>query len=186
MDVTISMKLLFGLVASALALIAANDTSIDKFKSYRSWHLVTPQPVDMTPTISLSCVGPSTWDMAPNPHSRRVFRVFVNKTGKEGLLSDGKKPFPVGSMIVKEKYLRPSGGKDWEPVKLAEDAKPELLTAMVKREKGFDPKNGDWEYIVIAGDLSKKTSEGIEHCAKCHLSRKNQGFVFGSYGKLIR
>lgn len=140
----------------------------------------------MTPAIAMSCIGPSTWDLPPNPHTPRMFKVYVTPNAKEALLSPGKKPFPVGSMIVKEKFVRPEGEETWSRVKLPKDAKPELLTAMVKRSKGFDPKNGDWEFLVLSGDARKSTNEGLKHCGSCHQNRKAQGYVFGGYGHLVR
>ena len=63
-------------------------------------------------------------------------------------IAKDKPVFPAGSMIVREKLLK------------AEDTTPELVTVMLKREKGFSRKTSDWEYFVIDGALSKvKLSE---------------------------
>jgi len=164
----------------------ARSLPADRLTDYRKWHLVTPQAVDMAPAIAMSCIGPSIWDQEPNPHVGRMFKVYVNATGKDAMLSNGKKAFPVGSIIVKEKFVRPKTKNFWDTAKLSKDAMPELLTVMVKREKGFDPANGDWEYQVLKGDGSKRTSVGLEYCAKCHAGRKSRDYVFGEYGTLHR
>ncbi|HXD32166.1 MAG TPA: cytochrome P460 family protein [Pyrinomonadaceae bacterium] len=75
--------------------------------------------------------------------------------------------FPVGSMIVREKFLQ----KD--------DQQPELLAAMVKRAPGFSKRTGDWEYLVLDGDgkkLRERTQKG--ECYGCHSKQKNQDYVF--------
>jgi hypothetical protein len=156
----------------------------EMLQNYRKWHLVTPKPVDMSPAIALSCAGPAAWNAVPNPHASRVFKVFVNSVGKDAMLSNGKESFPVGSIIIKEKFARPSGIKAWESHNLPANAKPELLTAMVKHAKGFDPANGDWEYVVLSGEMTKSTKVGLGFCADCHRNRKGTDFVFGQYGTI--
>lgn len=168
-----------------LAGVLVHQTSHpSEFKDYTRWHLVTPQPVDMHPTIALSCIGPMKEDQPPNPHVPRVFRVFVNDKGKAA--SEGKKTtYPVGSILLKEKFVRPETELG-SPAKLPKDAKPELLTAMVKRKKGFAPEVGDWEFFVLSGDAKRQTNKDLHYCVSCHQSRKASDFVFGGYGKLLR
>lgn len=80
--------------------------------------------------------------------------------------------FPTGSMIVREK------------LKSADAANPELVTVMVKREKGFSRKTGDWEYLVVEGDLGKiSRREKVGSCSKCHAGAAQTDFVFKSYLK---
>jgi hypothetical protein len=78
--------------------------------------------------------------------------------------------FHIGSIIVKEKL----------PTK--DSNKPELLTVMVKRSKGYNPNNGDWEYIALDGSGKEiKASGKLYNCQNCHLSVKETDFVFRSY-----
>jgi len=179
----------FLLLASASVLAASvvsspKDTPGKELKAYRSWFAVTPQPVDMAPSIALSCAGPGRFDQAPNPHIRHVFKVFVNSVGKEAMLSNGKKPFPIGSMIVKEKFALPREKDSWIRRSPTIKDKPVLLTAMIKREKGFDAPNGDWQYVTLPGDASKMNTVGLKHCSTCHLNQKSTDFVFGDYGSI--
>ena len=64
------------------------------------------------------------------------------------MMADLHPEFPQGSMIVKEKLSS------------REDQTPELLTAMVKREEGYNPGSGDWEYLVLDGSVSKIEKRG--------------------------
>jgi hypothetical protein len=109
-----------------------------------------------------------------SPHEKgdQTFaRVFANELAANEIYKDVPH-FAPGSMIVREKLLK------------AEDAKPELVTVMVKREKGFSAKTGDWEYLVVEGGLDKiKQREKTGSCSKCHASAENTDFVFKIYLK---
>src|SRR5688572_18312668 len=56
--------------------------------------------------------------------------------------------FPVGSIVLKQKFAS------------AEAKHPELYTGMLKREKGFNPNCGDWEFFTMTGDGKGVTSRG--------------------------
>ncbi|CAN5559119.1 hypothetical protein BH11ARM2_BH11ARM2_24900 [soil metagenome] len=138
----------------------------------------------MAPRIALSCVGPASWDTSPkNPHVRTLFKVYVNPAGEKAMASEGKKPFPAGSILVKEKYEAPASPQRDRPAVPSKNAKPVLLTVMIKREKGFSAPTGDWEYRVYTGDGQRSTGDGLKHCAGCHETQKESGYVFGSYNR---
>lgn len=80
--------------------------------------------------------------------------------------------FPVGSIIVREKHLS------------AESETPETVIAMVKREKGFSKKTGDWEFFIFNGaDLKMQKRETKGDCAKCHVQAEKTDWVFRDYLK---
>ncbi len=88
------------------------------------------------------------------------------------------KPFPVGSVVVKEKSR---GGYIQNKLKLETST---LLTVMRKREPGFDSKNGDWEYFV--GDprslkLQAPIPQKLADCQSCHANYKDRDYVTKSY-----
>ncbi len=135
---------------------------------YRKWTCVNPEPMMLSQSMTTLCIGPN---MNPKgidgPHIARYIRVFVSPAGRNAMLLGGR--FPVGTAIVKEK-TRGKGGA------------VELSTFMVKREKGFNPKCGDWEFGVIDGPTRKIVEQGkIERCMKCHISMKDRDFTFQSY-----
>jgi hypothetical protein len=83
------------------------------------------------------------------------------------LKARGEKRFPIGSIIVREKLVK------------VDDEKPELLTAMIKRARGFNPKANDWEFLVIDGTMTEiieRQKQGS--CLNCHASQKKRDFVF--------
>jgi len=78
--------------------------------------------------------------------------------------------FPQGSVIVKEKLTTP------------DSSTPELLTVMVKRERGYNPESGDWEYMVVDGKGQSVTERGkLESCQSCHLMEKDTDYVSRKY-----
>ena len=109
-----------------------------------------------------------------NPHEKGVTtfaRYFANDLAQSVIYQTTPK-FPVGAIIVREKLV-------------TEDAEiPSLVTVMVKREKGFSKKTGDWEYFVIEGGVGKiikREKEGS--CSKCHANASETDFVFKTYLK---
>jgi hypothetical protein len=146
------------------------DNALSQFATYRQWTLVNPTPVIMDLRTAMLCGRPTLPPDNPNPHSTKYISVYVNQLGREALMTRLKPEFPEGSIIVKEKLSAPHG------------AVPELLTAMVKREKGYNPGSGDWEYFVLDGSASTIKAQGkIEKCQTCHIDSKNTDYVDRSY-----
>lgn len=176
-----------------VALLAVADLA-----AYQTWTCVTPRAVDMTPSIAMSCVGPRSWDVSPqNPHVKKRFKVWVNPTGRatmmkplvrkvrEGLYTDVVSVFPAGSVLVKEKFDAAMSFKEVSIVGQKAKplpARPELLTIMVKGEKGSKPATGDWTYLVADAALKRQDSSQESRCASCHASQKNRDFTFRRYG----
>lgn len=95
--------------------------------------------------------------------------VYANDLANDFLKANAKrsKRFPIGSIIVREKLAK------------ADDAQPQLLTAMIKRARGFNPKANDWEFLIIDGTISKILEQQKQgSCLKCHASQKKRDFVF--------
>jgi Cytochrome P460 len=54
-----------------------------------------------------------------------------------------------------------------------------VLVVMVKRERGFNPKANDWEFLTVSGDLKKiEKREKEGKCRDCHASETSNDFVF--------
>jgi len=97
--------------------------------------------------------------------------VYINDIGKEAMLTAKYPSFSVGTIIIR-KTIKMFNALN----------KDEGLTVMVKREKGFNPENGDWEFLVIEGDMSKiRQREKTGSCVQCHSRQKANDFVFRSY-----
>jgi len=92
---------------------------------------------------------------------------YANELALEALTAQPIRKLPPGSIIVREKLRK------------ADDVQPLMLAAMIKRLPGFNPKGGDWEFVVTNGAMSNiiKRTKGGE-CRNCHSTRKDRDFVF--------
>jgi hypothetical protein len=138
---------------------------------YRKWTRVNPTPVVQEPRISLQCAPPTVQQTqleASNPHAHKFISVYVNDIGRHAMLNEKLPHFPQGSVIVKEK------------LPAQDSSSPELLTVMVKREPGYDPEKGDWEYMTVEGDGTTVRGK-LEKCQACHLLEKATDYVSRIY-----
>jgi hypothetical protein len=159
-----------GCAVSGHSTPSAADGDLETLAKYRKWTLVNPTPQLMEPLPANSCtimVGRED----PSPHVQKYVSVFVNPVGREQMMTKHNPKFPAGSMIVKEKH----GSLDTT-------ATPEVLTVMIKRDAGYDPENGDWEYLVLTGGATKIVEQGkLTRCSGCHKWYKHNDFVTRTY-----
>jgi hypothetical protein len=171
--------LLLALAAITLAISATAQSKAQKakpkipaIKNYRKWNLANAEPHFVAAPQAIMCApaGVSSQRSIANPHEDKWIRVWVNEAGRIPLLQQKTPVFPRGAVIVKEKLAEKTSKK------------PELLTVMIKRDKGFDAKNGDWEYYVMNGDATEVHSGGkLQNCQNCHIPQKENGYVFRDY-----
>lgn len=141
---------------------------------YKGWTRVNPEPAVFHSRIATLCAAPPTAEQRrqeeQNPHREKFVTVYVNDAGRRAMLEEREPRFPVGSLVVKEKL----------PARDASE--PELLTAMLKREAGFDPEGGDWEYLVLDGRGTEVKARGrLESCRACHQAVAGTDFVSRNY-----
>lgn len=106
-----------------------------------------------------------------NSHNFSFGEVYANDWAKAEIEKNSPH-FPIGSIIVREK----------NPT--ATSTTPETVIAMVKREKGFSEKTGDWEFFVFDGkDLQMQKRETVGSCSACHTNAKESDWVFRDYLK---
>jgi hypothetical protein len=175
---------LIALVATPLLVMASctpaqqSVISVDKIiAEYKNWPPLMSVPKEVSAVLFGLCRAPTRDEDAflGSPHARLFINVRVNEAAlatmkqemKQETKPETKLVFPVGSVIVKEKLV--------EKV----DAKPEALGIMIKRERGFNPDGGDWEYIYW-----KKTGESLrgpeqtKNCQSCHVAQRDTDSVF--------
>ena len=139
---------------------------------YKQWKKVNPEPynADILTWTSCTRIVFSPKINVSDPHMNKYISVFVNPEGETAMTEQKKMKFPVGSVIVKEKLTA------------YESLSPVLLTVMRKREKGYDPSAGDWEYAVFNGEGTQIQAQGkLQNCQKCHAKWKDQDFVSRAY-----
>jgi hypothetical protein len=142
---------------------------IAKLAGYRQWKLVNPTPVKMDPAVSALCARPLL-PREQNPHFDKFISVYVNQIGKAAMWTREKPKFPAGSIVVKEKLAS------------VESTSPELLTVMIKHEKGYNNSTGDWEYLVTDGAAAKVVKEyDTGNCNTCHTAYAANDYVIRNY-----
>jgi hypothetical protein len=113
-------------------------------------------------------VSPSHPSSAANvTHASTYGVAYANDVARGPMLSKEPASFSTGSILVREKLLT------------ATAASPDVLVVMVKREKGFNPKANDWEFLTVSGDMKKiEKREKEGKCRQCHASEASNDFVF--------
>ena len=177
--------------ASLLALLAlcaggwtlASKTApviADLATDYRQLQLVTPEPIQVNPEFALLCVGASQAHVdaarkTHGPHAHTSIRIYMDASAAKAFEA-GSTPYPVGAVIVKEKLLlsyRTGPGQSTPGDRSG-------VGGMVKRDAGFDPEHGDWEYFYFE-DPKQVESGAIASCVDCHASAKAKDHVFGNW-----
>ncbi len=147
------------------------DESILEFVRQRSEaNRITRSMTYLDYQTMMSCAAPREIAVGPpSPHMSRAIHVYSNAVGFTPMW-DPFETFPEGSLIIKEKF-DPFTPQD-----------PELFTGMLKREKGFAPEIGDWEFFTVDGQAKQVTARGkIESCITCHRRYATSDFVTKTY-----
>lgn len=149
---------------------AAADSRNEQIDGYRQWTRVNPKPVVMASQVAALCAAVSVSPNVNDPHSNKFITVYVNDIGKQAMLDMKVPSFPQGSIIVKEK------------LPAVDSVTPELLTVMMKRQPGYNPESGDWEYMVTDGTGQKVQARGkLENCQVCHMMNHATDYVSRTY-----
>src|SRR5262249_39822116 len=101
-----------------------------------------------------------------------AIRVYANSVAHAHLRENRPGAMPVGSVIVKEKLPD------------LKDEKPFAYAGMIKREAGYDPNNGDWEYLYDPMRQGGKVERGkLTTGTACHRQAAAKDYLFRQYGK---
>jgi hypothetical protein len=104
-----------------------------------------------------------------DPHEGHWIHVYVSHPGRDAMLT-GKGVYPRGAVILKQKF-RDAAGKETE-----------LFTGMLKREKGYNPAAGDWEFFALnAGATAVLPLKDFKSCVGCHEPFRATDFVSRKY-----
>ncbi len=146
---------------------------LSEIKDYKTWTKVNDEPQHVFSRLAGLCRSPSPEEIEMDDkdvHNDKYINVFVNSLGETEMMTKKRPQFPKGTVIVKEKLAT------------AESTSPELLTVMIKRKKGFNPENGNWEYMTVNGEATEVTAKGkLENCMACHAVEKSTDFVSRRY-----
>ena len=142
----------------------------------RGYHSYTPQtemPEPVSAYIFGLCRLPTLpeQEFADSEHGGgRYLRDWANDPAVSGIARRGAPVFAPGAIIVKEKHVATPTNSGFE---LA------ALGFMIKREPGFAPDHGDWDYAYWEQELGVITSaEQSSYCAGCHAGAAETDHVF--------
>jgi hypothetical protein len=129
---------------------------------------VTAKPFHVLPRNPAACESQSA--RAPmSPHKGHWIHVYVTQVGYDTMMS-GKGTYPPGTIILKEKF------RD------AAATQTDLFTGMLKHEKGYAPKTGDWEFFVLNSKATAvTTAHNVQSCINCHAPLRSTDFVSRRY-----
>ena len=96
-------------------------------------------------------------------------RVFVNQNAHPYMKREPLR-FPAGSMIVRERLNK------------ASDESAQMLSVMIKRERGFSPITNDWEFALVETVTQKMTrGRSTASCVECHAKMRSNDLLFKTY-----
>jgi hypothetical protein len=134
---------------------------------YKDWPRVTEKPYQVKPALSMLCAPPPLATQNRGPHTDSAIVVRVNPVGLEYFKS--RKPVPVGTVVIKEKHTK---------------GQTVAVAAMLKRQPGYDPDHGDWEYAFeqLQPEAKRKVVRGkLSSCIECHEGAKGTDYLFRPY-----
>jgi hypothetical protein len=137
---------------------------------YSGWPSLTAEPVRVPMAAFLDCRAPTVQtDDTRGPHAMPAVRYYAPPATMTHL-KEGRPPYPVGTTVVKVKW--------WNEA----DKAPTAVAAMIKREAGYDPDHGDWEYVYTTLGAKPETQRGnLESCIQCHRIKKEEDYLCRSY-----
>ncbi|MFN0079561.1 MAG: cytochrome P460 family protein [Prosthecobacter sp.] len=120
----------------------------------------TPQPVKLADPQAILCGLPLNRDIHANAWAR-----FLVSTKALKEWQAQARDYSQGVVLAKTKYA---------------DAKGEttlLHTVMVKREPGYNPEGGDWEYVLTDTNGGVQVRGKLTSCMECHSRYKDTNCV---------
>jgi hypothetical protein len=145
-------------------------------KTYKTLINKTPEGFTVNPGLAMLCVGASATQIRQaeaqhGPHAYASVTIYVNPTA-DITLKKKAKVFPVGAVIIKEKQAYSSYRYKTK--------RRNGVTGMIKREAGYDPKNGDWEYFIQ--EEGRPIERGkIATCIVCHVKAPGPDHLFATW-----
>lgn len=180
------LLLCFGACTASAHVHSANlnpNASVDELLDhYHSFQKITLKPAVIDPRLFALCIeNPSTEMMehraAIGAPSSAAVDIYMNDSAADSF--NKKEHYKTGAMIIKEKMLLPYKPEPGSPPLPLVDLNPVRgIGGMLKREPGYDPENGDWEYFYK--NVNNPGTRGrLENCVQCHATAKDTDRVFG-------
>lgn len=134
---------------------------------FSQWSAATDGPIPVDSLFAMYCRPGGA--ALHGPHDGASIVVRVNPEAMEEFKA--RRPLPAGSVVIKEKHR----GAEV-------DAHMTDYGVMIKREPGYDPDNGDWEYAYVDLQGKQPVERGrIESCIECHRRVAESDYLYRPY-----
>lgn len=146
------------------ALLPASSSVLDTtgFVPLHREPVTVPKAMYLACTIQIQAIG-------RGPHFDPNVSFHANPLAADALAEE-RAILPVGSVITKTKRWR------------ADQPRPDALASMIKREPGYDPEHGDWEYVYEdLGQGGTVTRGRLESCITCHSHAAAGDYLYRRY-----
>jgi hypothetical protein len=162
------------LVAAAEGNSPASEEIAAIVADFPQLELMTMRPAEAQPPTLCGVIYDYDAPGTEGPHADGLIKVFMNEQAAEAF-GEEKRSYAVGSVVVKQKLS--AGGS------VTGDSEPLHQTGiggMIKRDPGYDPQHGDWEYFYT-DDETPLQSGRIGNCVDCHENASDRDYVFGTW-----
>lgn len=172
-NVVVMTLLLSVACAPSFANFNAVQSTTDELKSvvrdYKTWVQMFDAPRNVSMQLMLLCRLPDANEQAylQSEHAQYFVQVYVNSVGEKLMRAENARVFPIGAVIVKEKWKR-----DASSAQDPHTTKPSGLGIMVKRENAWQ-----YAYMDEQGAITRDQTE-LEHCSVCHGAQSERDSVF--------
>ncbi len=137
------------------------DLAFTVFRQYPQLKRLTKEPRNLSAINSFDCRLSSPYAFGSIHFDTRI-HLYVN-TLADDIISQNRRTFPEGSVIVKEK--------------LSQEGMVTGVGGMIKRSSSYDDKSGNWEYFY--SEPGKGFANGrLKKCADCHIDVRDRDYVF--------
>ena len=132
---------------------------------YREFKRLTKEPRQISPAFGAACRQPTQQAIdarngSYGPHFAWALHTYANPAAAAAITGNAAE-FPTGAVIVKEKLKLGQRGRYY----FSE------VGGMIKRAKGYDPANGDWEFFFYTPGSDFNTGK-LANCIDCHSGGK--------------
>lgn len=129
---------------------------------YRAWTRLNEEPFNVSAMLWALCRLPSAEEEAylDSPHAEYYINVYVNELGRDLIVQEGSRTFPIGTIVVKEKLATLEGEVRHE------------LGIMVKSD------SSSWQYLYWDDGTPYQAPDEVAHCAECHSAETEGDSVF--------
>lgn len=118
-------------------------------------------------------------------HGNRLVQTFITPAQSASIFKNnsrlilerrtrGFKPYPQGTLIVQESWVRNDTGAP---------GRPGPIFFMRKESPGYDEQGGDWHYGMAHKDMTvigEGKTTGMSVCKECHTRARSRDFVFST------